>query len=72
MEDSPRDFPAEYPVSALLGYVEVTQVITSEEYNTKTPPEELEENSSEFLFICAKPHRLKIPLSVSGKHKICK
>lgn len=30
-----------------------------------------EENDSEFVLVCTKPHRLVVPLAVSGQHKIC-
>lgn len=30
-----------------------------------------EENESDFVFVCQNPHRLVIPMAVSGQHKIC-
>ena len=64
-------FPNVYPTSALLGCVEVVDVIDNETYKTTFPPDQQEETGSEFLFICTKPQRLVVPQQMSGQHKIC-
>eukprot|EP01103_Thecamoeba_quadrilineata_P020422 TRINITY_DN8748_c0_g1_i1.p1 TRINITY_DN8748_c0_g1~~TRINITY_DN8748_c0_g1_i1.p1 ORF type:complete len:151 (+),score=21.41 TRINITY_DN8748_c0_g1_i1:466-918(+) len=63
------EFPANYPKGALLGCVEVVDVLPQAEYRKKTD-ETREESGSDYLFICQSPQRLIVPVSVSGSHKI--
>eukprot|EP01059_Diplonema_ambulator_P012178 TRINITY_DN22404_c0_g1_i1.p2 TRINITY_DN22404_c0_g1~~TRINITY_DN22404_c0_g1_i1.p2 ORF type:complete len:301 (+),score=110.80 TRINITY_DN22404_c0_g1_i1:1455-2357(+) len=62
-------FPTHYPTSVLLGCVTVTDCLHYEEYE-KVIPQEDQESSSEYVFICANPQLLVLPLPMDGKHKI--
>eukprot|EP01102_Stenamoeba_stenopodia_P014764 TRINITY_DN4948_c0_g1_i1.p1 TRINITY_DN4948_c0_g1~~TRINITY_DN4948_c0_g1_i1.p1 ORF type:complete len:268 (-),score=59.53 TRINITY_DN4948_c0_g1_i1:55-858(-) len=66
-----KQFPTDYPISALIGCVEVVDVMSQEEYKRKHPVPE-EENTSSFLWLCENPQRLPVPLGMSGKHKLWK
>ena len=61
-------FPTEYPPSALLGCVRVTDCLSNEEYVAHYP--DGEDNDSAYLFLCARPRSLLLPIRVSGQHKI--
>lgn len=67
-QDCP-EFPKAYPTGALLGSVNVVDCLTYEEYCDQNP-NGLEENNSEYVFICEHPEELTIKLPVKGKHKI--
>jgi hypothetical protein len=80
-------FPKFYPTSVLLGCVEVVDCLSHDqlqEYKTarsqssdSTTSKALldlpidEENDSDFVFVCANPHKLVVPMAVSGQHKLC-
>lgn len=63
-------WPKEFPHGHLLGIVNIIDCMPQQDYFTQCPPEMREENSSEFLFVCADPHPLAMPYKVSGRHKI--
>eukprot|EP01126_Amoeba_proteus_P056422 TRINITY_DN7088_c0_g1_i1.p1 TRINITY_DN7088_c0_g1~~TRINITY_DN7088_c0_g1_i1.p1 ORF type:complete len:220 (+),score=42.20 TRINITY_DN7088_c0_g1_i1:89-748(+) len=75
-------YPKYYPTSVLLGYVEMIECLSREELSVKarttTPTSDLslpnynEENDSDFAFVCVNPHRLVIPMEMSGHHKLWK
>jgi hypothetical protein len=62
------NFPKNYPTSALLGCVDLVDVIEQKDYegyvkkNKMTP-----ESESEHVFICKNPRKLIIPFTISGK-----
>jgi hypothetical protein len=62
-------FPTYYPTSVLLGSVEVTDCLHSDDYRVKIPMKE-QESDSEFVFICRSPTLLVLALPMEGKHKI--
>jgi len=66
------DFPKYYPCSVLLGRVEVEDVVTHEQYDSKWIQYYREENGSPFVFICRNFKKLAMPLPISGQHKIWK
>ena len=61
-------FPTSYPQSALLGCVTVTDCLSHDAYTAAHPTGE--ENSSEYVFMCAAPRTLTMPMRMSGQHKI--
>jgi hypothetical protein len=68
----PLPWPAHFPSSALLGCVEVVDVIEQSEYRRRAEAGLLpdEGNDSAYLFVCESPRALLAPLRVSGQHKI--
>lgn len=65
------EFPPLYPTSALLGCVEVVDVVSEDDLpNSKYPEEIKREGDSPFNFICVNPQRLLLPVEMSGEHKI--
>eukprot|EP01001_Neometanema_parovale_P010447 NODE_667_length_2204_cov_91.204229_g637_i0.p1 GENE.NODE_667_length_2204_cov_91.204229_g637_i0~~NODE_667_length_2204_cov_91.204229_g637_i0.p1 ORF type:complete len:625 (+),score=154.81 NODE_667_length_2204_cov_91.204229_g637_i0:178-2052(+) len=62
-------FPTYYPTSVLLGSVDVTEVLHTDDYKTKLPLAE-QESESEYVFICRSPQLLVVPLRMEGKHKL--
>ena len=67
--DNKIEFPKNLPVSCLLGYVDVTDVLAQEEYRDRYPKGE---SNSPFVFVCQNPHELMIKFPMTGQHKICK
>nr|CAD7453256.1 unnamed protein product [Timema tahoe] len=67
--DGDLRFPTQYPVSCLLGCVNVVDCLPQEEYRTRFPEGE---SDSPFVFICQDPHELPVRFPVQGKHKIYK
>uniref|UniRef100_A0A7S4BLW2 ASCH domain-containing protein n=1 Tax=Chrysotila carterae TaxID=13221 RepID=A0A7S4BLW2_CHRCT len=65
---APLAFPSAYPTAALLGGVYVTDCLSQEEYRSSFP--QGEENSSAYVFLCAQPRTLTLPIAVKGSHKI--
>jgi len=68
-------FPKSYPISALLGWVDVIAIHTNSEFeqlrNERISYGELIENSeSQYVFECSNPHELILKQSISGQHKI--
>jgi hypothetical protein len=62
--------PHFYPCGVLLGFVEVVDVIETDELDEGAAPPE--ENDSPFLFVCERPRELLVPMRVTGAHKIWK
>jgi hypothetical protein len=65
-------FPTEYPTSALLGCVNVDDVLSQQDYQLRFAEEEREENGSDFIFVCSQARQLRMPIPLSGQHKIWK
>ncbi|XP_002731363.1 activating signal cointegrator 1-like [Saccoglossus kowalevskii] len=63
------DFPSQYPVSCLLGSVDVTDCLSQEQYREKIPDGE---SGSPYIFICENPLELIVKFPIKGKHKIWK
>jgi hypothetical protein len=61
--------PELYQSGCLLGCVDVVDVMSQEQYRGVFPHGE---SFSPFVFVCRNPMKLKIPIPVRGKHKICK
>ncbi|CAG0898176.1 unnamed protein product [Darwinula stevensoni] len=68
-EDEKLKFPSQYPVGCLLGCVDVTEVLSQEDYRERYPEGE---SSSPYVFICDNPHELLVKFPVKGRHKIYK
>lgn len=60
-------FPDSYPTSCLLGYVDVEDCLSQEEYR-QTYPDGL--SLSPFVLVCTNPHELVVRLPIKGRHKI--
>ena len=58
-----------YPVSCLLGSVDVSEVLSQEEYQQHHPAGE---SSSPYVFICHNPQELIVKFPMPGKHKLFK
>ncbi|XP_064608774.1 activating signal cointegrator 1-like isoform X2 [Liolophura sinensis] len=67
--DPKLKFPTQYPVSCLLGCVNVLDCLGQEEYRQKFPEGE---SASAYVFICDHPQELVIKFPIKGKHKIYK
>jgi hypothetical protein len=72
-------FPKHYPKSALLGTVNVTRQLTqrdfqalrqSNNHNQTASSLPIENSMSKYLFECTEPQRLRMPVSMTGQHKI--
>ncbi|XP_023348454.1 activating signal cointegrator 1 [Eurytemora carolleeae] len=63
----PYQFPPHYPTSCLVGCVDVTDVLSQEEYREVYPDGE---STSPYVFICKNPQELLIKFPMSGKHKL--
>ena len=69
----PPPVPQTYPRSALIGRVEVIDIVTCEELQERVEKEDLPAyyiSYSPFVFICKNFERLLLPISRSGHHKI--
>jgi activating signal cointegrator 1 len=64
------NFPKFYPKSALLGCVDLVDVMNSEDY--KKIKEDEKESESEFVFIVKNPRKMVVPFSISGQPYIWK
>lgn len=62
-------FPDSYPTSCLLGYVDITDCVSSDIYRSQFPNGESE---SEFVFVCNNFRELIAKIPMSGQHKIYK
>lgn len=67
--DPNLEFPQAYPTSCLLGFVDLVDVLSKEEYKQKYPNGESE---SEYVFICENPSELVAKYPMKGQHKIFK
>ena len=64
-------FPSSYPHSALLGCVDLVDVLSQEEFQRMRQAKGERENSaSAFVFVCERPRVLPLPISVRGEHKL--
>ena len=69
----PPPVPQTYPRSALIGRVEVIDIVTCEELQERVEKQDLPAyyiSYSPFVFICKNFERLLLPISRSGHHKI--
>jgi hypothetical protein len=76
-------FPKTYPISALIGCVDVIDVLSKDELQARKEQWEAdggvdesvsyvtEDNGSEYVFVCTNPKKLPVPLACSGQHKLC-
>jgi len=64
-----ENLPPTYPLSVLLGCVEVTDCLTQEQYRASLGSQAAQSDSP-FVFICTKPQLLATPIPISGQHKI--
>ncbi|XP_071439757.1 activating signal cointegrator 1 [Hetaerina americana] len=62
-------FPRQYPTSCLLGYVDVVDCLSQEDYRLKYPDGRSE---SPYVLVCENAHHLPIFFPIQGKHKIYK
>ena len=63
-------FPSSYPHSALLGCVELVDVVAQEEFQRlRRVRGEKEDSASAYIFVCERPQVLPLPISISGQHK---
>ncbi|PFX33317.1 Activating signal cointegrator 1 [Stylophora pistillata] len=62
-------FPQQYPVSCLLGCIDLVECLAQEDYK-----EQFSEGESEspYVFICENPQQLALKFPVKGQHKIWK
>lgn len=59
--------PPEYPVSCLLGCVDVVDCLSQEDYRIKYPNGD---SAMPFVFICENPQELVVRFPIKGQHKI--
>lgn len=62
-------FPKQYPVSCLLGCVDLVDCLAQEDYKEEFPEGESE---SPYVFVCENPQQLAVKFPVKGEHKIWK
>lgn len=67
--DQEVKFPQHYPVSCLLGCVDIVECLAQEDYREEFPEGESE---SPFVFVCENPQQLAVKFPVKGQHKIWK
>ena len=64
-------FPASYPHSALLGCVDLVDVVDQAAFQRlRAERGEREDSASAFVFVCERPRVLSLPVSISGQHKL--
>ena len=64
-------FPASYPHSALLGCVDLVDVLDQTAFQRlRAERGEREDSASAFVFVCERPRVLSLPVSISGQHKL--
>ena len=64
-------FPSSYPHSALLGCVDLVDVVDQERFQRlRKARGEREDSASVFIFVCERPRVLPLPISISGQHKL--
>ena len=68
------DFPKHYPTSALVGCVDVVDVVPFQDLSAMHIPSSVEEEEmgSPFVFLCQNYRRLMLPFSLKGEHKLWK
>lgn len=62
-------FPKQYPVSCLLGCIDLVDCLAQEDYKEEFPEGESE---SPYVFVCENPQQLTVKFPVKGQHKIWK
>ena len=62
-------FPKHYPMSCLLGCVDLVDCLAQEDYREEFPEGESE---SPFVFVCENPQQLTVKFPIKGQHKIWK
>ncbi|XP_077989088.1 activating signal cointegrator 1-like [Glandiceps talaboti] len=67
--DEDFEFPEQYPISCLLGCVDVVDCMSQEQYREKFPNGE---SASPYVFICENPQELVVKFPIKGQHKIWK
>eukprot|EP01080_Neovahlkampfia_damariscottae_P009647 gene9647-1851_t len=60
------NFPKYYPQSALLGCVDLVDILSQDDYQEKIKEDE-KESESEFVFIVKNPRKMVMPFSISGQ-----
>ena len=64
-------FPASYPHSALLGCVDLVDVLDQVAFQrVREARGEREDSASAYVFVCERPRVLSLPVSISGQHKL--
>jgi hypothetical protein len=66
-------FPTEYPPSALLGYVDMTDCLPNDKFQALRaahPEQKIEDSISQHVFVCSNPHVMKLPQQIAGQHKL--
>mmetsp|Transcript_5812 Transcript_5812/g.6256 ORF Transcript_5812/g.6256 Transcript_5812/m.6256 type:complete len:664 (+) Transcript_5812:37-2028(+) len=64
--------PDRYPLSSLLGVVDLEEVCPNEIYQKVIPEEVREDSASKFLFVIRNPRKLLYPIKFSGQKMIFK
>lgn len=62
-------FPKQYPLSCLLGCVDLVDCLAQEDYKEEFPEGE---SQSPYVFVCESPQQLAVKFPVKGQHKIWK
>jgi len=67
-------FPSDYPTGVLLGCVDVSDVLSQEDYRGQFGGDRQDpmESGSPFVFICENPQELFVKFPIKGQHKIYK
>lgn len=61
-------FPNDYPFGFLLGYVDLIDCLTQEQYRQQFPDGEIEDP---YVFICENAQPLSVWYPITGKPNIC-
>ncbi|KAG8236406.1 hypothetical protein J437_LFUL012827 [Ladona fulva] len=69
LSDDNINFPSQYPTSCLLGYVDVLDCLSQEDYRLQHPQGR---SLSPYVLVCDNPHPLPIYFPIQGNHKIYK
>ena len=64
-EDMP-EFPSRYPISVVIGRVDLVDVLSLEEYKDTVPDILQEKTESPYQFVIRNPQYLDMPLRMSG------
>lgn len=62
--------PDRYPLSSLLGVVDLEDVVPNEVYRKVIPEDVREDSESKFLFVIRNPRKLLYPIKLSGQKMI--
>lgn len=69
LKDHPEGKDLDWPISSLLGFVNVDDCLNQEDYREKYPDGK---SQASYVFICSDPIELDIKLQMSGNHKLWK